>query len=44
MTRQVLSEFEAAGIGLASTTFEVVGLPKLHVAAETEADRPQLAS
>jgi small-conductance mechanosensitive channel len=31
MTREILSEMAAAGIGVASTTFEVIGLPDLHV-------------
>ncbi|SEL73689.1 Small-conductance mechanosensitive channel [Blastococcus sp. DSM 46786] len=31
MSREVLAELDAAGIGLASATFEVVGLPSLRV-------------
>lgn len=34
ISRDVLKELEAAGIGLASATFEVVGLPPLRVAAD----------
>lgn len=32
MTREILSELDAAGIGIASATFEIVGLPELRVA------------
>lgn len=35
MSREVLAELDAAGIGLASATFEVVGLPALRVIPET---------
>lgn len=31
MSREVLAELDAAGIGLASATVEVVGLPALRV-------------
>jgi small-conductance mechanosensitive channel len=31
MSRDLLAGLEAAGIGIASTTFEIVGLPTLHV-------------
>ena len=34
MSREVLAELDAAGIGLASATFEVVGLPPLRVAPQ----------
>ncbi|TFV57708.1 mechanosensitive ion channel [Geodermatophilus sp. DF01-2] len=34
MSREVLAELDAAGIGLASATFEVVGLPPLRVTPE----------
>jgi small-conductance mechanosensitive channel len=35
MSREILDAFDAAGIGIASTTFEVVGLPPLRVEAAT---------
>ncbi len=31
MSRDILAELEAAGIGIASATFEVVGLPALRL-------------
>jgi small-conductance mechanosensitive channel len=34
MARQILGDLEAAGIGIASTTFEIVGLPALRVQRE----------
>ncbi|MGY1634419.1 mechanosensitive ion channel family protein [Geodermatophilus sp. SYSU D01186] len=34
MSRELLAEFDAAGIGLASATYEVVGLPPLRVVAD----------
>ena len=36
MSREVLAELDAAGIGLASATFEVVGLPPLSVTRPKE--------
>jgi hypothetical protein len=33
MSRDLLAELDAAGIGIASTTFEIVGLPPLRVEA-----------
>ena len=33
MSREILRDLEAAGIGLASATFEVVGLPEVRIAA-----------
>ena len=36
MSREVLAELDRAGIGLASATFEVVGLPPLRVSSEAE--------
>ena len=32
MSREILRELENAGIGIASTTFEIVGLPPLRTA------------
>lgn len=40
ISRDVLRELEAAGIGLASATFEVVGLPTLRIEAATGNGRP----
>ena len=40
MSRDILRDFEAAGIGLASATFEIVGLPPLRVQSD---GRGQLA-
>jgi small-conductance mechanosensitive channel len=34
MSREILSELERAGIGIASTTFEITGLPTLHIARD----------
>ncbi len=34
MSREVLGQLDEAGIGLASATFEVVGLPPLRVSSE----------
>lgn len=34
MSRDILAGLEAVGIGLASATFEVVGLPSLRVTAD----------
>jgi hypothetical protein len=31
LSREILSEFERAGIGIASATFEVVGFPPLRI-------------
>lgn len=38
MSRDILKEFEAAGIELASATFEIVGLPELRVGIPPGAD------
>jgi hypothetical protein len=38
MARDLLAELDAAGIGIASATFEVVGLPPLRVEAARGAD------
>jgi hypothetical protein len=32
MSRDILKSLDGAGIGLASATFEIVGLPPMHVA------------
>lgn len=40
MSREILQEIEAAGIGVASATFEVVGLPKLVVTQEKSSPKP----
>jgi small-conductance mechanosensitive channel len=37
MSRDLLAQLEAAGIGIASTTFEIVGLPTLHVVRDGSA-------
>ena len=37
MSREVLSELDEAGIGLASATFEVVGVPPLRVTSHERA-------
>jgi small-conductance mechanosensitive channel len=42
MSRDILRELEAAGIGIASATFEVVGLPPLRVTAESGDGKPSL--
>ncbi len=34
MSREMLRDFDAAGIGLASTTFEIVGFPPLQVSRD----------
>ncbi len=34
MSRDVLNELEAAGIGLASATYDIVGLPPIRVTLE----------
>jgi small-conductance mechanosensitive channel len=34
MSREIIQAFDAAGIGIASATFEIVGLPKVQVAVE----------
>ena len=36
MSREILEDLEAAGIGIASATFEIVGLPSVHVDIDTE--------
>jgi hypothetical protein len=38
ISREVLRELDAAGIALASATFEVVGLPPLRLTGGTRAD------
>lgn len=38
MTREVLTAFEASGIGIASTTFEIVGLPPLRITRARDDD------
>ena len=41
MSRELLQSLDEAGIGLASTTFEIVGLPPIHVASiHPGGDRP----
>jgi small-conductance mechanosensitive channel len=41
MSREILSEFEAADISIASATFEIIGLPPVQVNASMEdAERP----
>ncbi len=37
MSREVLAALDAAGIGIASSTFEITGLPPLRLAADTAA-------
>jgi len=34
MSREILAELERAKIGIASTTFEIVGVPTLHIARD----------
>jgi hypothetical protein len=34
MSREILQELDAAGIGLASATFEIVGLPKVQLSID----------
>ena len=38
MSRDLLAGLDAAGIGIASTTFEIVGLPTLHIARDHPAE------
>ena len=38
MSRDILRDLEAAGIGIASATFEIVGLPPIKAAGGTEVD------
>ncbi len=40
MGRQILAALDEAGIGLASATFEIVGLPELRVRVESSVDGP----
>jgi small-conductance mechanosensitive channel len=40
MSREILTEFEKAGIELASTTFQVVGLPPVRLRVEQGESRP----
>jgi hypothetical protein len=35
MSREILRELDAAGIGLASATFEIVGLPKVQLSLDS---------
>lgn len=35
MSREMLREFDAAGISLASATFEIVGFPPIKVSRES---------
>ncbi len=44
MSRDMLSELDAAGIGLASATFEIVGLPPLRVAGLPAGDNGRPAA
>jgi small-conductance mechanosensitive channel len=39
MSREILAALDQAGIGLASTTFEIVGLPPVRVAVENSENR-----
>jgi small-conductance mechanosensitive channel len=39
MSREILAELERAGIGIASTTFEIVGVPTLHIARAPNGDK-----
>ena len=40
LSREILSALEAAGIGIPSTSFELVGLPPLQVQLNTVAGKP----
>ena len=40
MSRDILKDLDAAGIGIASSTHDVVGMPKLHV----QIDNPQAST
>lgn len=42
ISRQVLGELEGAGIGLASATYNIVGLPEVRLAPARSPDRPAL--
>ena len=35
MSRDILTAFDAAGIGIASATYDIVGLPPIRVASPT---------
>jgi small-conductance mechanosensitive channel len=39
MSREILQSLDEAGIGLASTTFEVVGFPAIHVALKNSSEK-----
>jgi small-conductance mechanosensitive channel len=41
ITREILGELDAAGIGLASTTYNIVGLPPLQLAQQPRATDPE---
>jgi hypothetical protein len=38
LSRDLLREFDVAGIGLASTTYDIVGLPELKVRLESNGE------
>lgn len=44
MSREILTGIEAAGIGIASATFEIVGLPPLRLDSELNSRSPQPSS
>ncbi|MGI4796109.1 MAG: mechanosensitive ion channel family protein [Janthinobacterium lividum] len=39
MSRQIITELDVAGIGIASATYDIVGLPPIVVRTETDRDR-----
>ena len=41
MSREILRQFDEAGIGIASSTFEIVGLPPIQVRSARAAQAPE---
>jgi hypothetical protein len=39
MSREILGRFDEHGIGIASATYEITGLPTLHLLPETAGQR-----
>ena len=44
LSREILKDLDAAGIGLASATYDIVGFPKVQIAVERSKPTPKCAS
>lgn len=40
MNRSIITEFDKVGIGIASSTYDIVGFPSIEIRASAEAPKP----